>query len=157
MSEDSLLSEFVTDTKSFLKAPITIEDLGRYKCIAANNFGYRTLDAILSKHNDQMEFLVYGFVDKQSDHWYENTHAKLLKSVFKPSNLGKFLEHKIMNQIKPVESDLEDNKQYLDEIPSVELILISPRKTFIQIGDRVELKCTTTFNKPNCIIKKVYK
>jgi hypothetical protein len=65
------LGEFLTNTNSLIRQPVTDEDLGRYRCIASNQNGSRSRDTYLSKPNGIIEFLVYGFVDKHSDSWLE--------------------------------------------------------------------------------------
>lgn len=51
--------------------------MGRYRCIAANQFGYRSRDAVLTRHNDSVEYFVYGFVDRFSEFSFENSGQSL--------------------------------------------------------------------------------
>ena len=82
ISTDSSKKEFITDQRSFVRAPITNEDLGRYRCITENSHGSRYQEAVLSKQNDHIEFLIYGFVDKQSD-LYQPVGRKAISLKFK--------------------------------------------------------------------------
>ena len=65
--DESGALEFLTSSKSFVRSPITNDDLGRYRCVATNSYGSRFRDAILSRIDNQIEFLTYGFVDKQQE------------------------------------------------------------------------------------------
>ena len=69
VSPDGAEIEFITNRRSFARAPITRDDLGRYRCIASNTYGSRSRDVLLSKSptSDLIDFLIYGFVDKKID------------------------------------------------------------------------------------------
>lgn len=82
MSPDGHQLEFITYSKNVVKSPVTFEDLGRYRCIATNEFGSRSRDAILTKLNDTFEYLIYGFVDKKSNNLNEDFKIVRLRSKF---------------------------------------------------------------------------
>ncbi|CAF0767900.1 unnamed protein product [Brachionus calyciflorus] len=77
VKENRELGDLITSSSSFIISPIHHNDLGRYRCIAKNEFGYRSRDAILSKQNDSVEFFVFGFIDKISNYSYFNQNSKV--------------------------------------------------------------------------------
>lgn len=85
------LVEFLTDSATLLRSPVTTEDLGRYRCVATSPNGRtRARDAILSKLGDDeknVELLIYGFVDRQStDIYVDMDQAADLKQTFRSIN-----------------------------------------------------------------------
>lgn len=92
---------------SFVKSPIYDEDLGRYRCIASNEFGHRSRDAVLSKQNETLEFFVFGFVDKKSDSFHQKTKLSLFKSKSLKYNRD------LIVRIKPINKEFEMHKSVL--------------------------------------------
>lgn len=126
--------EFLTDSNRFLKSPITIEDLGRYRCVATNNYGSRYRDAVLSKPNNFVEFLVYGFVDKQQAafNWNDNYLA-----------VSKFKSENVFNST----SNQSNNFVHL---------LVRNLKKNINLGQSVYLKCSKSNFKINILTIQIF-
>ncbi|RNA33972.1 hypothetical protein BpHYR1_035156 [Brachionus plicatilis] len=87
------LGKLITTGNSIVKSPIYSEDLGRYRCIATNKFGYRSRDAVLTRQNDSVEYFVYGFVDRYSEFSFENSGQAL--SLYRSKNNKNQLSLKI--------------------------------------------------------------
>ena len=88
-SDPQTLVEFLTDSASIIRSPVTSDDLGRYRCIATSPQGRtRARDAVLSKLDDDnlVDLLIYGFVDRQSTEVYVDLEqAAELKQLFRAS------------------------------------------------------------------------
>lgn len=86
-NDPQTLTEFLTDSASLIRSPVTSEDLGRYRCIATSSQGLvRTRDAILSKLDEDnlVDLLIYGFVDRQTtDVYVDLDQAAELKQLFR--------------------------------------------------------------------------
>lgn len=97
-NDPQTLVEFLTDSRSLVRSPVTNEDLGRYRCVATSISGLtRARDAVLSKLGDdsQVDLLIYGFVDKQSTEIFvDMDHAAELKQIFRSSNSANKKAHR---------------------------------------------------------------
>ena len=72
--------KLLTAKNIFYISPITVEDLGRYKCVSENSFGAASRDLILFKSNEKsLDFLIYGYVESQAP--YNASKLGLLKST----------------------------------------------------------------------------
>jgi hypothetical protein len=105
--ENGTKIEFLTEHKSIVIEPIALEDLGRYRCIATNYYGSRSRDAILSLSNDQVEMLIFGFVDKRVDILFDNEESRK-KIVLLKSKQDDTSPSSQMHSIRPHES-FDDN------------------------------------------------
>lgn len=81
-----------------MRAPVTNDDLGRYRCIATSPQGRtRARDAVLSKLGDDsnVDLLIYGFVDRQSTELYVDLEqAAELKQTFRSASLANKKAHR---------------------------------------------------------------
>lgn len=88
------LVEFLTDSATLLRAPVTSDDLGRYRCVATSSQGRtRARDAVLSKIDDDntrnVDLLIYGFVDRQTtDIYVDLDEAADLKQTFRTAAIA---------------------------------------------------------------------
>ena len=94
------LMKLLTTKNILYISPITIDDLGRYKCVAENSFGVAARDLILFKSNEKsLDFLIYGYVESQTpynassssllklaDFSRKPVHQKLIKSLKESAN-----------------------------------------------------------------------
>jgi hypothetical protein len=92
-------------------------------------FGSRSRDAILSKPNDLVEFLVYGFVDQQTDLWIERD-SKIISNLKSESKLD-----------RKYSSEIESETS---EVSTGEPILLNAKNlnTYMKFGKPLQIQCT---------------
>ena len=96
--DPTTLVEFLTDSASLVRAPVTNDDLGRYRCVATSPQGRtRARDAVLSKLADDsnVDLLIYGFVDRQTTELYVDVEqAAELRQTFRSASLANKKAHR---------------------------------------------------------------
>lgn len=93
-------------------------------------FGSRSRDAILSKPNDLVEFLVYGFVDQQTDLWIERD-SKIISNLKSESNQ---LDRKYSSEIESETSEVSTGEPILLNVKNL--------NTYMKFGKPLQIQCT---------------
>ena len=92
-------------------------------------FGSRSRDAILSKPNDLVEFLVYGFVDQQTDLWIERD-SKIISNLKSESKL----DRKYSSEIESETSEVSTGEPILLNVKNL--------NTYMKFGKPLQIQCT---------------